>query len=494
MSEGAPAGRIVSMDQFRGYTVLGMFLVNFIDLYRIVHPVLDHNDNYFSYADTIMPSFIFAVGFSYRLTILRRLQSVGSLRTFWTFIKRSFALILVSLMIYGFGGGFDRWNEFSEMPETLADKLTEDDKEQLAELKQAKAEKQAEHQKAIAEDPSLKRPGIVGIFNNFVDGIKDGDYKNPAWRKTFFANWRIFFAELLKSDLWEVLAIIGVCQLFIMPVIAAPWLVRLIAAIGLAVAYTFMAHSFNWGFIAGDPENWMVKIWKTGGKSSWDGGFFGIVSWSIPMLAGSLTYDVVAKRGSTGAGSRLLTWGCVLMVIAYGMSCMSHLYDKGYGDGPIASEHKSGNAASPVWPDFSLASAADENGETRGLTDFLAAPPFVQPAPKREWLENFWMMGKRQVTVSFITMGTGFALALYAVFILVCDKWGWKWGLFTTFGMNPLAAYIIHYMWYNKHDGIYTLVPKDSQLWFALIGLFVFFLFTYLCVRALEKRNIYIRL
>ena len=62
------------MDQFRGYTVAGMFLVNFLGGFTAIHSVLKHNNNYFSYADSIMPSFMFAVGFSFRLTYLRRMR------------------------------------------------------------------------------------------------------------------------------------------------------------------------------------------------------------------------------------------------------------------------------------------------------------------------------------------------------------------------------------------------------------------------------------
>ena len=48
---GTRAGRIVSMDQFRGYTVAGMCVVNFLGGLQAIHPVLKHNNNYFSYAD-----------------------------------------------------------------------------------------------------------------------------------------------------------------------------------------------------------------------------------------------------------------------------------------------------------------------------------------------------------------------------------------------------------------------------------------------------------
>jgi hypothetical protein len=71
MNATREAGRIVSMDQFRGYTVAGMCLVNFLGGYAAIHPVLKHNNNYFSYADSIMPGFLFACGFSYRLSALR---------------------------------------------------------------------------------------------------------------------------------------------------------------------------------------------------------------------------------------------------------------------------------------------------------------------------------------------------------------------------------------------------------------------------------------
>ena len=71
--------RIVSLDQFRGYTVVGMLLVNFLGGYQAVPAVFKHHNTYCSYADTIMPQFFFAVGFAYRLTFLRRLGNGGFL-------------------------------------------------------------------------------------------------------------------------------------------------------------------------------------------------------------------------------------------------------------------------------------------------------------------------------------------------------------------------------------------------------------------------------
>ena len=71
----APPRRIVSLDQFRGYTVVGMLFVNFLGGYVVVPAVFKHHNTYCSYADTIMPQFFFAVGFAFRLTFLRRLAT-----------------------------------------------------------------------------------------------------------------------------------------------------------------------------------------------------------------------------------------------------------------------------------------------------------------------------------------------------------------------------------------------------------------------------------
>ena len=101
------------MDQFRGYTVAGMFVVNFLGNMAAIHPVLKHNNTYFSYADSIMPSFMFACGFSYRLSALRRLDRVGPAATYRRFVARSLGLVLVSLMMYGFGKTFKSFAEFN---------------------------------------------------------------------------------------------------------------------------------------------------------------------------------------------------------------------------------------------------------------------------------------------------------------------------------------------------------------------------------------------
>src|SRR3954447_18618406 len=75
--EESPAP-IVSLDQFRGYTVVGMFLVNFAAGFAVLPETIHHHHTHFSYADSIMPQFFFAVGFALRLVLFRRWEMAGS--------------------------------------------------------------------------------------------------------------------------------------------------------------------------------------------------------------------------------------------------------------------------------------------------------------------------------------------------------------------------------------------------------------------------------
>ena len=71
--------RIVSLDEFRGYTVAGMLLVNFIGGFREVGAIWKHHNTYCSYADTIMPQFFFAVGFAYPADVPAPTENPGPL-------------------------------------------------------------------------------------------------------------------------------------------------------------------------------------------------------------------------------------------------------------------------------------------------------------------------------------------------------------------------------------------------------------------------------
>ncbi len=122
MTDTAPAAtadknrkRIVSLDQFRGYTVAGMFLVNYMGFFILCPVVLKHHNTYCSYADTIMPHFLFAVGFAYRLTFGRRIQTEGAVSAYLRVVRRLLGLVLVSLIIYRVSPVAKSWSELQSI-------------------------------------------------------------------------------------------------------------------------------------------------------------------------------------------------------------------------------------------------------------------------------------------------------------------------------------------------------------------------------------------
>lgn len=408
------AARIVSLDQFRGYTVAGMFVVNFLGMYSVVHFGLKHNPRFLTWADTIMPSFMFICGVSYRLSIARRLAQKGAASTYFGIIRRSLGLVLVSMAMYGAEdfGGFKAWAE-----------------------------------------------------------INPGSIKHAI-------------AQIIKADLWETLAIIGMTQILLIPFIGKSFRVRVAAMIGFSVLHVLISYWFNYWFVNGKP-NWMdTNVFGLEGSRAWDGGCFGLISWGVPMLAGSLVYDVLNAKGPARSIAPLLATGVLLMGVGWGLSCGSRLYDVREGATVDVLEADPNFAASPVLPLF-------ENAKGRPVADLLGDPPFLQiPGPDQRKI-NYWMMDKRMPSQSFMLFATGFGMALYALFIVVCDAGGLALPLFRTLGTNALAAYAIHHA---IEALVQQFVPEDAPVAGVVGGLIVFFLITWSMVRFLEKNKLFIRL
>lgn len=98
-SQAITSHRLTSLDQFRGYTMFGMLLVNFLGGYDICPRILKHTHDYCSYADTIMPQFLFAAGFAMRLSLGRRIEQNG--RMPWgRAVRRILGLACVAVFWY----------------------------------------------------------------------------------------------------------------------------------------------------------------------------------------------------------------------------------------------------------------------------------------------------------------------------------------------------------------------------------------------------------
>ena len=108
--------RLASLDQFRGYTVAGMFLVNFLGGYDATPALLRHHNTWCSYADTIMPQFFFAVGMALRLVTQRETQQHGRSRALRRGGKRGLLLVLIGFLWYHPGRDFSTSAELTGTP------------------------------------------------------------------------------------------------------------------------------------------------------------------------------------------------------------------------------------------------------------------------------------------------------------------------------------------------------------------------------------------
>jgi len=358
-NEPTASRRIVSLDQFRGYTVAGMLLVNFLGGFQAVHAILKHHNTYCSYADTIMPQFFFAVGFAYRLTFLRRVRSDGYGAAAVAAIRRNLGLILVGFVVYHLDGKVSGWDELRSL--TLAD----------------------------------------------------------------------FAARAFRRELFQALVHIAVTSIWVLPVIASGAWVRVLFMIASGGLHLWLS---SWFYL-----DW---AWKT---PVIDGGPLGFLSWTIPLLVGSLAYDgVVGSKDPRRIAGQLMAWSLVPMLGGYALSCVGGHW---------------------------------------------APPPFVPPSASGP--PALWTMSQRTGSTSYLTFAAGFSLAIYALFVLACDLGGFQSRVFRTFGVNALAAYIIHPL---VAGAVKPYAPNDSPLGFVAAAFGVYFGICYLFNRYLEEHRIFLKL
>jgi hypothetical protein len=404
------------MDQFRGFTVLGMFAVH----YSAVFPgheqlsAFRHNNTYLSFADAVLPAFLLAAGFALRLTLLRRTVDRGMASAYWRATRRAILLIALLQLLM-----FDRWG-----------------------------------------------PQVREIFRTQGAGAA--------------------VDVLLKGRMWESLSVIGLVTLWTLPVIAASARVRVAFLLAGLVAHAVLCQVFYFAYLYGRP-NWLDDWLGAAGQTGYEGGALGALTWAVPFIAGSLTYDLVAAGATKRAFRVLLAWSAALLIAGYGLSCLSNLYP--LAQTPTTQEYElveAGDiATSPVIPPADAWRSAD-------LRSLAAEPPFVQPPAGRQRQLNYWLMGKRVVTPSFTLAATGYALGVYALFLLISDLGSFQVGVLRTFGQNPLATYILHLFFLN--GWVRKFWPDDSTAVLAAGHCLVWFALTYACVRFLESRKLYLRL
>lgn len=111
------SGRIPSLDQFRGFTVISMILVNFLGDFECMPWTFKHHREGLSFADTVAPSFLFAVGIGFRMTFMRALKTLGMRGACWAAIRRYIILIILGTLVYS--EGFDMSDPMGSIRDVL---------------------------------------------------------------------------------------------------------------------------------------------------------------------------------------------------------------------------------------------------------------------------------------------------------------------------------------------------------------------------------------
>ena len=96
-----PGGRIASLDQFRGFAILGMIVVNSIGHFDAVAETFKHPNYGMTFANTIAPFFLFAVGMGLRISLANHIRKFGRIKGFRMAFNRYSTLILIGVVIYG---------------------------------------------------------------------------------------------------------------------------------------------------------------------------------------------------------------------------------------------------------------------------------------------------------------------------------------------------------------------------------------------------------
>jgi predicted acyltransferase len=390
-----PIQRLDSLDQFRGYTVAGMFLVNFLGGFAVTPELLRHHHTYLSYADTIMPQFLFAVGFAWRLTFVRRIEAGDQRAAYLRAARRIGGLLLLALVVHAGQPLFHSWSELTQL-------------------------------------------GFWGAI-----------------------------AKPLKRDWFQTLTHIAVTSLWVLPVIRASAAARVAWAAASAAVHVALSAWFNFAWVNSEP----LGI---------DGGPLGFLTWTTPLVVGTLACDAVDPARRTARLGKMLAWAAALMLLGYGLSCLTRAYD-------LPPEGVPAGQSAALAEDAVVPTTA--RLEQRPAAGWLAEPPFVPPPDERQG--NYWMMSQRSGSLSYVVFAAGWSLALYALFFLACDLLGWKLGVFRTLGVNALAAYVLHDL---VGEAVGPFIPHDAPVWYVAAGTCVFFGLTYLFVWYLEQRRIYLRL
>ncbi|HEY0984345.1 hypothetical protein [Schlesneria sp.] len=432
-SVASPKVRLTSLDQFRGYTMFGMLLVNFLGGYAMCPRILKHTHDYCSYADTIMPQFLFAAGFAMRLSLGKRMESGGKM-PWGRAIRRIVGLGLVAIL----------WYSYCDLDGIIKDYQSKPLGDVLFQLFKRRWFQTLMH---IAVTSLWILPVVTSHWK-----IRVG-YMFFSVILHFCLSWWFNF-EWVNTDpngidggplgflTWAVPAICGTLAC------------DAVRAFGTGAATRIALGGVGVMLIGWIISNGTV-LYNYPATPQDDAQLTSSTSAAAPTAAAPVD---AAQATTAKPRNRKLALDPVI---------------------PTMDRLKSwdGTLAEPPFVPPPVAGKEFEPKGQEGTSKMY-----------RHW--NYWMMSQRSGNPSYPTFAAGFSLVIYALFLWACDGRGWNLGFFRTLGTNSLAAYILHSVagWI-----VVPYFPKDSSEWRALLGFACFTLIVYLCCRLLERLGWYIR-
>jgi predicted acyltransferase len=474
--------RITSLDQFRGYTVAGMFLVNYMGGTDAFPSILKHHHNFCSYSDTIMPQFLFAVGFAFRLTFGRRAHEQGLSAAYGRMVRRFLGLMLVAMVVYG-ANRFDTWKQMYHPDLSFGKNLW------------------------IILHPLIKREWMQTLGHIAVTSI----WILPVIR-----------AGATVRVLWMLLSIAAHVYLSHDAHIFDGYFDTLSRMGG------FLWVNYNPSGIDGGPFGFLTwaiptimgtltcdAVIDTPGQPQ----LKKLAIWSVSLMGlayilscGTRLYDVPPETTQAWLAER------TAIQEESAANASEPDAEKRNAVAAALSErsqklNENKFPADPVWP-------SRERWKGKTLTSMLAEVPVIGRPPNperdkalasilstddlqtrrakkvapedwyyRQW--NYWMMSQRGGTVSYPMFSAGFSILVYILFYIVCDKWGFTVGVFRTLGVNALLGYILQ----GFIGGlVQSFLPGDPPHWYAWANFGVYFFLMWFFLRFFEKQKIFIRM
>jgi hypothetical protein len=253
-----------------------------------------------------------------------------------------------------------------------------------------------------------------------------------------------FLLAAVKRGPFETLTHIGVTSLWVLPVIGAAGWVRLLWAAASAGLHVWASHA---GYYA----------WNMTPPVGIDGGPLGFLTWTVPLVLGTLAHDGV--RGKGWGLAHLLAVAAATMAAGFALSLPNKF-------------------TPPNAPDHAL-----------GWADALDGAPFTGPPAASA--ANYWTMSQRAGSVTYTLFGAGFAVIVYQLFRVFSDRLKFNVPVFDQFGRHALAAYIIHDMVAGM---VKPFTPRDAPAWYVLSAFAVYFGVSWLFVRYLDRNKLFLRL